>query len=301
MDAINEMAETTRRMHSMSLPHGVLALLMLLGAVGHSAAFAQSTDAPAPSEPQGESPSRPALGALGLQVKVGPEYPGARDAVARLQANWVVRWGRLTVSNGGPLASRLGEPAEAGLSADLFSLDRFRLSASVRLDQGRDSDAVSGLRGVHDIPAHLRGRLRAGWQLHRQWEISTTWRTDLSGRGTGKGMDLTLLHEWRPDFLDHTRWRVSVGTSAEWLDATRANLVHGVTEQDAARSGYAPFRLDSGWTEWALFANARRELGSGWLGYGSLTATRLLGQAANGPLVQHRQGLTVALGVGRRF
>lgn len=277
----------------MSLPHALWRLTCVLwAAIGSTGALAQVDDG---------QPSRPALGALGVQMKVGPEYPGARETATKLVPNFVLRWGRLTLSNGGPLASRVGEPTEAGLTADLLSLDRLRVGASLSVDQGRDSDAVAGLRGLHDIPAHLRGRLRAGWQLHPHWEVSATWRTDLSGRGTGNGLDVTLLHEWRPEFLDHTKWRVSMGTSAEWLDATRANLLYGVTAQDAQRSAYAPYRLDGGWAEWRVFTNWRRELGSGWLAYGSLTASSLTGQAAQGPLTQRREGLALGMGVGRRF
>lgn len=294
----------------MSLPYGPLAgragsvrrrWAVAALTAGMAGAAVDGAAADTPPEQVTAATAGPSLRALGVLTRVGPETSGAQAVSVSATPNFVLRWGRLSVTNGGPLASRAGEPAEAGLSADLLSRDRWRVSASLSVDQGRNSDDIDRLRGLHDIPSHLRGRLRAGWRLHDQWELSSTWRTDVSGRGTGQAVDLTLLHEWRPEFLDHTRWRVSVGASVDWLDATRANLVYGVTAQDEQRSTFAAYRLDPGISEWRVFTHWRRELDHRWVVYGSLTASELAGQAARSPIVQQRGGLGLSLGLGRRF
>ena len=248
-----------------------------------------------------DASSLPVLGALGASLRISPEHPGARHVGTRLVPNYVVRWGTLSITNGGALASRAGEPAESGLSAELLSRDRLHLGASLSLDQGRDSSRIERLAGLHDIPSHLRGRLRVGWRLHEHWEASATLRGDLSGRGTGHSIETTLLHQWRPEFLDHTRWGISIGGSAEWLDAEQANALHGVTQEDARRSRYPVYRLDSGIGEWRLFTNWRREMGGNWLAFGHLTVSRLSGSVAGSPLVQKRSGLSLSLGIGKRF
>ena len=243
----------------------------------------------------------PELIALGAAAGIGPAYAGSSGMHTGWVPHVVARWGKLTISNGGPLASRAGETAEGGVVADLFSRERWSLTAGLRLDQGRKSSDIARLRGLHDIAPHLRGRLQLGWQLHPQWELSALWRADLSGRQTGNSLDVTALHEWRPEFLNHTRWRVSMGVTAEWLDARRANLVHGVTEEDAQRSAFAAYRLNAGLAGVGAFVNARRDFEAGWVAYGSVGLQQLVGQAGAGPLAAQRTVASVTAGLGRRF
>lgn len=290
-----------RRAHPLC-PGLLPGLILRLGVITASA-LASLAQANPPVEP---SPERarsegPILGALGLSVRMSPEHPGAVQASTSLVPNFVLRWGRITVSNGGPLASRFGEPAESGLGADLLDADRLRVAVSLSQDQGRDSADIERLRGLHDIPSHLRGRLRVGWRLHHQWELMGVWRADLSGAGTGSSTDLTLLHDWRPTFIDHRHSRISVGATLELLDARRANVIHGVTQEDARRSPLPAYRLGAGPSEWRVFSNAQRDLGDGWVAYGGLGLAQLIGDARRSPIVVRSQGWSANLGVGRRF
>lgn len=213
----------------------------------------------------------------------------------------MLHWGRLTLSNGGTLASRAGEPAEAGLTADLFSRNRLSLRAAVNMEQGRNSSDIERLRGLHDIPAHLRGRVQAAWRVHPQWEVMGVWRGDLTDRGTGSSAEAVLLHDWRPEFLDRRRWRVSGGMAVQWRDARQANLFHGVTDEDAARSAFPAYRLNAGFTDARLFANWRRDLEGPWVAYGAFGYEALMREAARSPIVQRPRAFTFSLGVGRRF
>ncbi len=280
----------------------VPALVAVLGWVVLPA-VAQGLETAAPEVPaRAESvDAGPRLMALGLSTSHRPVYPGASDQKWGLAPQFVLRWGRLTLSNGGTLASRAGEPAESGLSADLFSRDRLSVRAALRVDEGRRSDQIPRLRGLQDIPIHLRGRVQVGWRLHPQWELLGVWRSDVSGRGTGHSTEAVLLHEWRPDFLDHRRWRVSAGVAAQWRNATQARLIHGVRPEDALATGYPAFDPGAGWTDARLFANWRRELDGSWVAYGGITAETLVRQALNSPLVERPRALTFSFGLGRRF
>jgi outer membrane scaffolding protein for murein synthesis (MipA/OmpV family) len=256
----------------------------------------QSADAAPPS-----ATSDFRLGALGLSASWRPEFAGAARSTWGYTPNLMLQWGRLTLSNGGTLASRAGEPTEAGLAADLFSRDRLSLRAAVNLEQGRKSQEIERLRGLHDIPAHLRGRVQATWRLHPRWELIGVWRGDLTDRGTGTGAEVVILHEWRPEFLDQRRWRISGGVAAQWRDARQANLLHGVTDEDAARTAFAAYRLKAGFTDARAFANWRRELDGPWVAYGALTYESLLNEAAISPIVQRPRALSLSIGLGRRF
>ncbi len=292
-----------------SLPGGVARSALVFASVAAcvfgAAAVAQAETSeqalPKAEPPSMAMPSGLRLGAVGFSTNWRPRHPGASDFAWSARPHVVLRWGRLTLSNGGTLASRAGEPAEAGLTAELFSLDRLSLRAAVALDQGRRSDEVARLRGLHDIPAHPRGRLQAAWRLHSQWELIGVWRGDLSDRGTGSSAEAVVLHEWRPEFLDRRRWRISAGVAAQWRDARQANLIHGVSEEDATRSQYPAYILNAGWTDARLFANWRRDFDGPWVAYGHLSWEALLRQAAHSPIVQQPRALTLSVGLGRRF
>jgi len=268
--------------------------------VASLAPYARAADSSGPASGSWTVPG-PRLVAWGLSVNHRPSDPGSPEMRWGATPHVVVQWGRLTLSNGGTLASRSGEPAESGVTTELFSQDRIRVRAALRLDEGRNSDEIPRLKGLHDVPPHLQGRLQVSWRLHDRWEALGAWRTDLAGRGAGDNLEAVLLHDWRPDFLDPRRWRVSAGVSGLWRGSRQANLVHGVDAADAQRTTYPVYRLGAGWTDARLFANWRRNLDGPWVAYGSVTAETLLGQAADSPLTVKPRTLSFSVGLGRRF
>lgn len=281
---------------SLLFPKGVLgAALLGLASVLPPAAAAESS----PSGPA--SASTPTLGALGGSLSVRPTYSGSDVYGASPALNFVLRWGRFTVSNGGTLASRAGEPVDSGVSAELYRHDRLQLGASLRWDAGRRSQDDDRLRGVHDVPAHLRGRLYASWRLHPQWELNASWRPDVSGRGTGSSVDFTVLHQWKPEFLDHRLWRVSAGVSVEALDARRSELLFGISPEDASRTAYSAFAAKPGFSQARGFLNWRRELPPSWVAYGGFNLETLVGSAAESPLTIRRTAPSLSAGLGYRF
>jgi outer membrane scaffolding protein for murein synthesis (MipA/OmpV family) len=243
----------------------------------------------------------PHIAAFGLSLNHRPTYAGSPDSKWSATPNVVVQWGRLTLSNGGTLASRAGEPAESGVTAEVLSRDRIKVRAALRLDEGRNSSDIPRLMGLHDTPGHLQGRLQVGWRLHDQWELLGAWRMDLSGRGAGDSAEVVVLHDWRPEFLNHHRWRVSAGAAAQWRSARQANLVHGVDLVDASRTAFAVYRLHAGFTDARLFANWRYSLDGPWVAYGSVSAETLVGQAADSPITVKPRAGAFSVGLGRRF
>lgn len=244
--------------------------------------------------------SLPRFSALGLTINGGAVHPGVHEQRISPKVAWVVQWGRLRLSNGGPLASRTGDASERGLAADLASRGTLRLSATIGREQGRRSDGVAALRGVHDIAPGWRGTLRAGWRLAPQWEAAAAWTTERLPRSGGERLSVTLARDW-PLYGTLGPWGVTVGGSATWRDAVSAVRVYGITAEDTVRSGYPETTVGSGWTEIGAFATARRPLDTHWVLYGGLNATRLVGAAAEAPWVQREGTMNLRVGLGRRF
>ena len=109
-----------------------LAFAVFLGLVTTSAQ-AQATDPPA------EPPSKFQYG-LGLATIFAPEYEGSDRYAFKLRPLIVLQYGRFrfTGARAGAVLDRSGV-GERGASADLFSNDRWRASAGVRIDSGRKS------------------------------------------------------------------------------------------------------------------------------------------------------------------
>ena len=125
--------------------------------------------------------------------------------------------------------------------------------------------------------------------------------TDATGRGAGSAAELTVLHQWRPDFLAGSPWRVSTGITATLLDAQRNRVVYGVTPQDAQRTAFTVWQPSAGWSEWRWFANWRYDLDPQWTAYGGWALTHLVSESAASSIVQQRSGFSLSVGAGRRF
>jgi outer membrane scaffolding protein for murein synthesis (MipA/OmpV family) len=75
----------------------------------------------------------------------------------------------------------------------------------------------------------------------------------------------------------------------------------GVSPEQAARTGYPVYTPPFGLRDLSLAASLHSELGPHWVALGGLTVTRLLGPAADSPLVRKPSSLRVTAGLAYRF
>jgi outer membrane protein len=232
------------------------------------------------------APSLQAAGApAGWSVSVGggvlyaPAFAGSSDY--QLRALPSVR-----VTHG----DRFAASYEQGVSYVVARSDRWTLAPLTKLDSGRDADGegsfvVAGgrsdaLRGFADIDTTVQAGARLVFS-EGAWGATAEVLQGLNGH-EGLTLDLALDRSVRLA----SGWVIATGPRLGWADRDYNNTFFGVSPSASAGSGLARFSAASGFNTagWNLTAICRHD--NGWTGIGTLGVSRLLGDAADSPLVR---------------
>ena len=86
-----------------------------------------------------------------------------------------------------------------------------------------------------------------------------------------------------------------------WADGREMRTFYGVTAEQSAASGFAPYSPSAGWENAAVEVVGDWQIGIGWHLIGSLAYQRLLRDAAASPLVQTRNQTSALAGIAWSF
>ncbi len=268
------------------------ALAWLITLAGPGAARAQSVETPI------EVPAANTWeGAFGLTSAYRPEFQGASRQVFKVTPALFLRYGRLTVTNASGFVTRRSDDVVRGLGLDLNSSDKFRASLALRFDAGRSEDTSAELKGTGDIGRTVRLRLSLAWTLDDGWRAGASWNLDALGRGGGTFGDLSIGHQQRLGAAT----TLTLGSSLAAGGDRFMQSYYGITEAQAARSGYPVYHAASGLRDVSLYGATRTELDQDWVVLAGASVSRLLGPAAASPLTRSRSGWGVNAGIARRF
>lgn len=220
---------------------------------------------------------------LGAAVAVRPEYDGASRFSVSLKPVWAVKFGRIRIASGGGGAllgfGRGG--AGPGASTELIERDKWRLGLSLRVDSGRDSGDAETTRGLPDVKRTLRARIYAIYSLAPDWNLGAALSQDALGRGGGMTASLDL--GWRFHRTASTEWTAGMGLAGGNAQNLRAYFGVPASAATPERPTYQP---GAGLRDAYLSVGARHALDKHWFVFGSAAMSRLLGPAADSPLVQ---------------
>jgi outer membrane scaffolding protein for murein synthesis (MipA/OmpV family) len=245
----------------------------------------------------GAADDHPWEGALGMIVSNSPEYQGAADRVTKFVPGFFLRYGRVTVTNASGFVTRRSDDVERGVGLDLSPSDRFKLKLALRFDGGRDEGDSPALAGLGDIKPTVRARLNGVWQADPHWKLGASWSVDILGRGGGNLGELSAQHESHPT-PDTT---LSLATIVTLAGERYLQTYFGVSPVQAAHSGYPEYSPGFGVRDASLAASLNTEVDRHWVALGGLSVTRLLGPAADSPLVKKPNSLRITAGLAYRF
>lgn len=270
--------------------------LAVLAAAALALASTARAESTTPREAPPESP--PARYLLGVAVANGPEYEGARSRDTKLKPVWAAKLGRVRITTGGGSAL-LGfgrEGAGAGASTQLVDTDRWRLGVSASVDGGRDSDDASTTRGLPDVRRTLRARLYVNYSLTKDWNVGASASQDVLGREGG--LTVSIDTGWRFYRSETTEWTTGVGVSAANGENMRSYF--GVPASAVAASGKPAYTPGAGLRGVHFGVQFKHALSKHWFVFGGAGTSRLLGPAADSPLVEKPGGSGASIGVAWR-
>ena len=206
---------------------------------------------------------------LGGGVAVGPDYLGSDDYRVRPIPRVELRYRDLV---------RLDTTK---LRYNLVRAGRFRAGPLVNYRFGRGDGRNPALAGLGDISDTVE--LGGFFELAHHAVLLSGDIRQAVGAGQGTTARVTIGH----GVYSGPMWRVGLGLRAHWGSARHTRTNFGITPEQAAASeaGLQVFEPDGGFTSVGLFVVVRADLTEQWRLIGGLGASRLLGDAADSPLV----------------
>ena len=231
---------------------------------------------------------------LGAGAGSRPEYPGSDEDEIRPVPVVNIRYGRFFLG-GVP-----GGGGGGGLGANLFGNDRWSFGAAVSFDIGEvreERDDPVQLRGLRDIDGTTRAGLFARYEITDWLELSANVLSDVGGEDQGLVASLELEASYQP----LPRLRLSAGPGVTWGDDEYAQTLYGIDSGQSLRSGRALYDPGSSATTMRFSLGAQYALTSKWSLGSRITASRLLGDAADSPIAEDENASSYSLFVLYRF
>lgn len=197
------------------------------------------------------------------------------------------------------LDARRGLGVNAITLTDTNGRGAFRAGPLLNWRMARDQDDDSDLRGLGDVKSGVDLGGSASYEYGRL-SLNLLGRKNVSHTELGANIELAARYKMRLP----TGTMVNFGPSVSWASAEYMRAYFGVTTDQSRRSGLAAYTPSSGIKDFGLSAMAMHRLGAAWSLVGMGGYTRLVGDAADAPLVKERGSanqMRVGIGISYRL
>jgi len=247
----------------------------------------------------------------GLGVQSAPRYEGTGSrkvsALPVLQVQWSNGLFLSGMSAGmhlsdtptleyGPLLAVLPGRDEAGRGNGLDGVGVVNYVASPIEKAARLHDGP--LSGLDEIDARLQGGAFVNYYLTPQWRLTGTALVGSGKDHDGARLDLGVQ---RLAAVIGARHRVSLAAGVTVVNRKDNQTWFGVTPEEALRSRFGAYRPGGGLQDAHVGVRWHWAWTPSWMLTTNLQAKRLLGSAADSPLVERPTNLTVSTAIAYRF
>ena len=208
--------------------------------------------------------------ALGGGLALAPNFQGSDKYRLRPVPFAAASYGRFFIGFG-------------GLGVNLLRQSGWRVGALLSYGGGRREDVDARLAGMGDIDRTLN----AGWyavNFSHGFLTRAVVHTDVAGEGHGTLARLDVLRRFRVD----ERVGFFAGPGITWGSRQHNQTFFGVTAAQSASSAFPEFQAGSGINSLRFTAGTGYRINPNWRLIGSLSASRLSGDAGNSPIVETR-------------
>jgi MipA family protein len=254
------------------------ALLLVTGCTAHAQAF-DAVRIFGPVDANGK-------GTIGAAVINSPEFLGSKQRRTMLLPALEYRW------QNGFFAGTTN-----GIGYQFSSAPNMQYGLRVTADFGRDADKSAALKGMGDIDAAAEFGGFFNYFVSPQVSLTSSLRY---GAGNDhNGMVIDLGANYAMQFAP--QWRGAVGVATTFANSNTMQDRFGVTPAQAITSGYAPYTPASGLRDARISASANYFFSRQVAITGAVSASALLGDAKNSPIVRSKSAVTGVLAVSYEF
>ncbi|MCM0019186.1 MAG: MipA/OmpV family protein [Tagaea sp.] len=242
-----------------------------------------------PDAPRGDW--RVSIGGMGM---LAPSFEGSDRMKVRALPMVDVEW-RETVF----LDTRRGLGANLLTLRDPNGRGTFRAGALVNWRFARDEDDDSDLRGLGDVKGGADVGAFANYEFG-PFGLGLLGRKNVSHSELGATIEVSARYRTRLA----ERTMLVVGPAATWADSDYMRSYFGVTAAQARASGLTAYTPSSGFKDVGVSGAVVQRFAENWSLVGNAGYARLIGDAADAPLVKQRGSpnqFRVGLGVTYRL
>jgi len=236
---------------------------------------------------------------FGVSASRAPEYPGSDKTAIKLRPLWAWQYGRLRISTS-RASGLLGFGVEArgpGASLEMFSSDRIKFGAALRVDSGRSASDSALLAGLPSVRPTLRGRLYGSYTIDDHWGVGAAVSQDLLGRGGGAAASLEL--GYHAPLGPRTEWTAGVG--ATYGNGPYMRTYFGISPESSQLTGIPAYAPSAGLRDLHAGIGLTSLLSDHWIAFAGLGTASLRGQAAASPLTRAKSSPGATAGITYRW
>ncbi len=225
-------------------------------------------------------------GTVGAVVISAPKYTGSDErrvlALPSIDYRWKNGW-FAGVGNGIGYMFPSRPDMQFGL----------RVTADLGRKESR-SDALAGMGNVNPRP-----EVGAFFNYFPTQEIFLTSSLRYGAGNERKGLQFDVGAGYSKQLAP--RWRGAIGVATTYVNGDYMQAYFGVTPQQAAASGYAVYAAGAGFRDVRLNASATYLIDAKWSVTAALTASSLLGDSRDSPIVFETTPVSGIVAVSYRF
>lgn len=238
---------------------------------------------------------------IGMAGSYSPTYSGSDEMGYALApaARIVWRGYSISTSSVARASSQAGSSraAETGLSGPLYRRNEFAFGLGASINRGRDISEEDARKGLKSQRGTLIGRLRMRYYINPDLQITALLVGDLLGRQGGLELPIGISwsHQLRPRLL----FASDIGMTF----ANRRSLDnnYGIGPAEQAASGLPLYRPHAGLREISGSIGLVGEPTSHWVWLARLSLVKLVGPAADSPIVKRTFQPALLVGFAYRF
>jgi len=271
------------KLHSTATGIGMATRLLAIGGLALAGAPGAAAQEPEPAWQIG----------IGAGAMVQPDYEGSDDyEISPLPMINISYRDRIFLD--GPM-----------LGANLLNLegprpgDKLQAGPLLRWQMGREQDDNDALRGLGDVD----GSFEVGGFVSYGLGPFSAGLTAMQDAGDGhEGLTVELEGGYEHSFDESWSMRAEISTT--WADDSYTKAYFGIDAAQAARSGYRQYSPGAGFKDIGVSVGVDYALSDNWAITGQVGYTRLLGDAADSPIVDDEgsaNAFSAGIFVGYRF
>ncbi len=225
-------------------------------------------------------------GVVGAVVLAGREYQGSDESRVRVLPSIDYQWGN------GFFAGVLN-----GVGYNASKRPDMAYGVRITADFGRDEGRSDALRGLGDIDA--RPEIGAFFNFNPTPSVSLNTSLRYGSGNDRKGLLIDLGAGWSTSVSPSLRFGTTIATT--WANSDYNQEYFGINSGQASRRGYAQFAPGSGFKDARIGASLTYRINPTWSLTGSVTYSKLMGDAKHSPIVRETGTTSGLLALGYSF